>query len=226
MAESLPELQTDALCSVEEARLWIYRETTEVAADDLLPILINGVSDAVCGYTGRQFIPAEDAADKVFRYDGSGYLSLSPYEARAVTAVVLYSDLAAASWLTLTNQSASQEAEWRAEPRHRSRAGTFLWLTLPEVGEFAAVNADDLGIRRARGHQVTVTGDWGIGSVPGDVRLATLITVSHWYRNPEAFQSRNFAGEGIVDAVEEAEAWLPGAARGFLERYRRAGRGI
>lgn len=216
-------LTAEALITVAQARLWITRTTTNTAFDDLLPALINGASDAIAGYTQRQFFAEDSPASKAYRYEGDGFLDLAPYEATAITQVVIGTDLPASSQRTLTNHSADTEAEWRAEPRQKTRFGTYEWMVLPEFGPFTRYGStDDLGVRQTRGYEVTVTGSWGMAEVPWTAKLACLITVSHWFRNPESFGSRDFGADTVAESFGAVEEWAPPAALGFIEKLRRS----
>lgn len=204
-------LNTDALTTVASAQTYLGDDG---AATALLELLINGYSRAVANYTQREFksaLASPDNQPRQFRYAGRGVLPLHPYEARAIDQIVLHTDQPTVSQRTLTAASPTVEGEWRAEPRGKTREGTYLWLVLPQVGVSAQWETE-----------VTVTGDWGAGTVPADVELACLIAVAAGYRNPEAFASR---GLGELDFSQQPEpdvgASLPPAARRLLYPYRR-----
>jgi hypothetical protein len=51
---------------------------------------LNSDALASIGAVSRQFKPAETGSSKKFAYDGSGKLSLAPFELRAITSIVPY----------------------------------------------------------------------------------------------------------------------------------------
>lgn len=202
-------LNSDACTDVATARKWLR----DSAADQtLVETLINGYSRAARLYCRRQFAPTETAVAHVFRYEGGGILDLSPFEATAVTSVVVGTDLADDAEVTLDAQTSTQQAEYRLEPRHGTVDGTFLRMSLPIYRP-----------NPPHHYQVTVTGNWGMAAVPADVALAVLIAVAAGYRNPEAFAARQLGEFGITDTVppDQAGQSLPEAARNLLRPYRR-----
>lgn len=216
----------DALTTVENARAYVGRP------DDFTPeltlrvqLLINAYSAAIRRYTARQFLPLQAGLARRYRYDGAGYLSLSPSEATAVTSVVLGTDLPVASQRTLVAQSASVESEYRLEPRQKTYEGTYLWLVLPELGRFNRTAPVATVGREMRGYEVTVTGNWGAGVVPSDVELACLIAVANAFRNPEKFGSRSLGALSFAEGVEAGQSdesgfSLPQGSRSLLYPYR------
>ena len=203
-------LNTDALATVDQARAMIR---DQAADNDLLELLVNGYSRACALYTRREFAPATDDVSRTFRYSGGGWLDVTPYELRAVATVVVGSDLATVDQVTLDEQSGTQQAGYRLEPRQGTLDGTFLRLSLPTMHALEPHH-----------HQVTVTGDWGMTTVPPDVTLACLIAVANGYRNPEAFASRQLGELALVEAGgggDIAGQSLPDAARNLLKPYRR-----
>lgn len=212
------------LTTVANVRTYLRRSgVSDATEDSLLQLLITSCSRAIRRYTGRQLKPAEAGVAKKFRYDGSGFLTLAPYELSAVTSIVLYSDLPTSSQRTLAAQSATVEAEYRLEPRNATLEGTYLWLVLPEVGQFGELVVELLPTRRRRAHEVTVTGNWGANIVPPDVELACLIAVSDGYRNPEGFAQRGLGEMQFMETTESepGSRSLPAEARALLGPYRR-----
>lgn len=197
--------------------------------------LINAYSKAVRRYTRRQFQPFEDGVEKIFSYSGNGYLSLAPYEARAITTVTLGTDLPTSGWQVLVNQDADTEAQWRPNPRNKSEEGTYWSLTLPESGPYHPYF--DMPVttlnRRNLGYQVTVLGDWGLNLslVPDDVELALWIAVANAWRNPEGYKTRSLGPLSTTDYEtvmpgEEEGLSLPRASRALLSAYRRRSSGV
>lgn len=194
---------------------------------DLAQELINGYSKAIQRFTRRQW-NTEDAADKIFRYRGNGYLSFGNYEARQIYTVTLYTDKEQDSWRVLNNQTTTQAAEWRANPANKTEEGTYFSLQLPEVGRFNPYYNQPTTLLQPFDFQVTVNADWGIGtaSIPDDVVLALHIACANAWRNPEAYQSRQLGPlaasdyESVVPGEEEGLS-LPRASRALLSAYRR-----
>lgn len=204
-------LTDSALITLEKARRHIKRLPTDDSADFVLVDLIEQASAAIADYTEREFLPKtpdtddDDPVARLFRYEADGVLSLAPYEARTITSV-------------LVDAKELLSTQWKAEPRNGTKQGTFLYLTLrlpiPALWKWP--------IDRFTGYEVTVTGLWGIGTVPAAVERACLITVADWYRNPEGMASRG--GELTfteVSEVDPAARSLPPDARAILSSYRR-----
>lgn len=173
--------------------------------------LINQASAAIARYCEREFKPQVADATRVFRYDGSGFLSMAPSELRTVVSITLYTDQATSSQLVLAAQTASVASDYRLEPRELSNTGTYLWLTMPKLAPVGD-------------YQVSVRGAWGATLVPADVERACLVTVKNWYMNPGEFSGASMMGENVTEQFEQgapAEQGLPIAVRGLLTPYRR-----
>jgi hypothetical protein len=220
-----------ALTTVAEFLAYIGEPSDQTGKQqDRAQRLINSYSAAINRYTKRQWKPLENGVDKIFAYRGDGYLSLAPYEARAINLVTCYTDLAESAWWVLPSQSPTQEAGWRPNPRQKSRENTYWWLTLPEIGRFHPYYDEPVTTlnRRNLGFQVTVNADWGVdqADIPDDVELACWIACSNAWNNPGAHQSRRLGPlqtsdyEAYVPGTEEGLA-LPRAARSLLSDYRR-----
>ncbi len=222
-------LAAEALTTLAKAELYLDRTggtgESEVEDDDFLELLINSYSVACARYCSRQFTPERDGPNqgddlledvvKTFAYDGSGFLSLAPYEAREITAVKLYTDLATVDQVTLLEQSGTQESEYRKEPRQRTGLGTYLWLAVPTF--------DLAWASRGNRREVSVTGSWGAeaGRVPPDVELACLIAVANAYRNPADMAAAAVGGMDMTEFPEDTQQSLPRASRALLTPYRR-----
>jgi hypothetical protein len=213
-------LIAEALTSVEEAERFLRRRNVLGVDFDEIESLVNGLSSAFALHCSRQFTPERNgplqsdtllvAQTKKFRYDGGGYLSLSPYEIRTVTSITIDSDLPTPR--VLAAGSGSVESEYRLEPRQKTLLGTYLWLDLPYHEA------------RRHGREISVLGDWGAaaGKVPYALELALWITLANTYENPGDFASRDLGGMTVVEPAEAGEAhWLPRAARLLLKRHMR-----
>lgn len=197
-------------------------------ATDRANRLINSYSLAVTRFLRRQWKPLENDTDKIFYYTGNGFLSLAPYEARVINTVTLYTDMPDAGHLVLYNHSSTQESQWRARPSNKSDVGTYLYMTLPELGQYHPYYDEPVTTlnRRNLGYEVTINGDWGVAEedIPDDIELAVWIAVANAWRNPEGFQSRRLGAlEGIDynDPSTTDGLSLPRASRSLLSPYRR-----
>ena len=209
----LDELEPYALTTIEDTELFMDRtgvQGTEAnEADDLRFIagLINAYSSAVREYTQRQFKPLETAATKKFSYDGAAYLSLAPYELRAVTSINLYTDLPTSQWSLLVAQTAAVEGSYRLEPRQQTTVGTYLRLQMPAFQ-----------LNGALSREVAILGDWGAGVVPADVRMVVEAEVTNaWSRSTGQAVSQDF-GEGVLRDTGPFD--LSRRSQGILDRHR------
>lgn len=216
----MPTLSANALVSVADAQAWLRRShaTGQSATDDvaLLTLAINGVSEAIRRYTGRQFSP-ETGATKTFEYDGSGFLNFAPYELRNITSATLGGT---SNSVTLTQTTGAGDGDYVPMPRNKTAEGTYLyWITR---GYFRLGPSHFIYSPVLKTRDVTITGDWGMTSVPSDIYLACLIAVADMYRNPEQAQSR---GAGEFQLVEEprapGSAGLPDGVVELIDPYKR-----
>lgn len=212
-------LNPNALTTVDRVKKHLRRNgITDAAGDELLELYINAYSNAIAAYCDRRFKPTETAVSKTFRYDGSGYLNLAPYELRALTLLEFDSDTVSPYFVL--------SSDYRLEPRGSDLlTGTYLWVSLPRLDRGAWPGNLPTPLDR----EVRITGDWGPASVPSDVELACVIACANAFRNPEGTAQR--AGGGGMDFGEEdfgGEApgvglSLPQDARAILGPYRRGG---
>lgn len=203
-------LNPDALVTHADTESWLARRDIQLAGegedDKILAVLINGASTAVQSEIDRKLKPLETAVAKKFHYEGNGYLSTAPWELRTLTSQpVVYSDLPTSSWWTLSAQTADLESDYRLEPRQRNLLGTYDYLSLPKLTARTFTRAVD--------NEVTLTGDWGVTTVPGDIQWLILEIIRLSY--PTVLN---------VEAVEDvglALTWLPRQLMEILDRYRR-----
>jgi hypothetical protein len=231
-------LQPTALTTLGAAREYVLRDATDGSQDAMLRRLINAYSSAVYAYTRREWLPQTTAASRRFQYSGGGFLSLEPYELRNLTSVTMYTDLPTASQRVLVAGSSTVQSEYRLHPPNRTAEGTYQWITMPQ----AAFGTSSQGIPSYWNNpypygpvgrtapldfEVTVLGDWGIGSVPSDVELAVLIAAKDAYENPTAYASGTIGGLQFAEEVDastgpEARARnLPIESRALLTPYKR-----
>lgn len=196
-------LNTDALTTIEQVELLLDRVGTQGTSGQeendkkLIADLVNAFSDAVHAYTQRQFKPTQTTATKLFVYDGNGSLSLAPYEATTVTAVVLYSDRPVGEQWTLIAAD-----DYRLEPRQKTAESTYLSVTLPKVRSGGLTVDGDVVRQDLRGVQVSVTGTWGAGVVPSDVEYVVKAEAANAYmratqRAPRGIGAEDFLGPDV-----------------------------
>lgn len=232
-------LIAEALTTVADMEPFLDRVGQNGATETAwLEDLINEVSLACARYVDRQFTPERTGpgtrwplqsdplatgVSKTFRYDGNGYLDLSPYEVRTVTAVVMGADLATGSQVTLSNGDASTEAEYRLEPSARTVLGTYLWLAVP-IAAYSRIPWLSIPGLTQGGRLVKVTGDWGAapGLIPPDVQKACKISVGQDFRNPEDYATRTGPGMTVDESVSpEGPGALAPASMKLLSAYKR-----
>lgn len=176
-----------------------------------IELLVSAMSNAVRRYTQRQFLGkgvalgADEPTARTFVYDGRGYLSLAPLEAREVVSVTLDG----VELEPLVGGQALGTSSYLAHPPQQTPEGTYLYLDLPELA------AHTCTVDRPR--LVTVTAKWGVDEVPDDVELAVLHAVADAYGNPEGAAQRNL-GDGLVlqEDADDSGGSLPRAARALL----------
>jgi hypothetical protein len=144
---------------------------------------------------------------RVFEYDGSGTLDLRPYDLRELHAVTLYTDLQASLQDVLTAD------EYRLRPAGRALGGTYLTLGLPTP----SVEEEDYGF----GWEASVTGQWGMATVPGAVKLAAKQWVKNIVENPGSYTAYAMNGYNVVPDFGVPGAGMPRAVERRLERWRR-----
>lgn len=230
-------LSSEAFTTLGAAREFVLRDIADASQDRKLVKLIVAYSRAVAKYTQREWLPRTAGAQRVFSYDGSGFLSLAPYEARVINSVTMYSDLPTSQRVVLVPGSSTVEGDYRLLPANQTAEGTYHWLILPTYGTSSAwpmpVYIDGDYVRGSFGgySQVTVNADWGVAAtvadIPEDVQLAVLIAVKNAFENPVGYASSSFGAATFVepaDVLEGPEARalnLPREARAMLSPYKR-----
>lgn len=221
--------QPNALTTVDEFLAYIQEPADQSGAQiDRAQRLINSYSAAAMKFLRRTWKPVEDATDKIFYYTGNGFLSLAPFEARTIYTVTLYTDQPSSNWMVLSNGDSTTEAQWRARPANQTEQGTFLYMTLPEIGPYHPYYDEPVTTlnRRNLGYEVTVNADWGVTQedVPYDIQLAIWIAVANNWRNPEGYAQRRMGPMQIMEAPDPSGTEggaLPRDSRSLLYPYRR-----
>lgn len=177
--------------------------------DEVIASLVTAVSRAIARFCGREFAPRVDGAVRTFEFPvamhgdtGGPLISLAPFDARALTAVVL--DTGRDTEDTLTS------SEWRLESldsRHSVYGSIRLDYRVSYTGTWPT-------------RTLTATGNWGFDTVPDDVREACILAVStHLRQDVQAFGGP-LQPNSIADDVNAAVAFPPGV-RGLLAPFMR-----
>lgn len=218
-AESEVEPSDADLTTLEAARAFVQKNDADTEQDAVIQQLITRASWLIQRKT-RIVRPAVDDAEREVVYRGSGLVDLSPYFCRDVAAVE--SVAPGGSTQTLTS------GDWQlvcVDPRTN--------LMVPaEDGAYTHLRATGLGTRpgglrlsdpsRVGGYTqtVTVTGDWGMETVPPDLEHACLVTVKVWLSNYVSAFTRVFNEDtGAVELPED----VPRVAIRALRPYLRTG---
>src|SRR5262245_50710509 len=209
-------ISATALTTILAAREYVLRDATDDSQDGKLKTLIDSYSVSIYRYTGRQWHPEGTSSTKRFSYDGSGFLSLEPYELRTVGTVTMWADQPTADQQILDPGSSTERAEFYLGPAGGTTEGTYTFIDIPTVY-----------CPPRRGVTVSVSGTWGISSIPADVELACLVAVKAAYVNPEGFSARSlgeltFTEELTAAPSDTAGNSLPQSSRNLLVPYRRA----
>lgn len=223
-------LNPHALIALDEARLYVLGDVTDDTQDRKLIDRINAYSEAVYAYTGREWKPVTTGATRTFWYPGYGMLSLAPYDLRTLTSITAFTDYPTTYQATLTAGSATVVGDYRTPVDPLTN--TIRWV---DFGEHPFLYPSVPWLldtqwwygRPSTRYQFSVTGDWGIGTVPEDVKLAVKIAVAEGFRNPEGGATRTFGDLTITEPSDfgdtSADAlWrgLPREARALLTPYR------
>lgn len=212
-------LSDQALADVASVRRWIGDAEVD---EDLVEDGVNGVSQSILRWTGRQFAP-EVGVTKRFVYDGEGILDLTSTELRIADPVVTplvvtaYSDLPASEQLVLVDAAVDSEGDYRLEPRQGTSEGTYLWLVLPRLQPRSSSTTGYQPSGDDKLVEISVEGDWGADQVPPDVKLACIEEVARLLRNPEGVQDRA-VGPFVTREAEDASSF--GLSRRCRERLR------
>jgi len=211
----LGPLDANALTTLGETREYVLRDATDDSQDRKLITLINAYSRAVEKYTRREWLPITLAATRSFHYDGAGFMSMEPYDLRSATEVVANTQYPAGYQEILIAGTPTVVGNYWPKPAGATAEGTYWWLELPTY-------------RQTGSYEVSVTGDWGIGTVPSDVELALWIAIDDAYKNPTGFAGGEVGGLGFAEIAETSlepdnrARNLPIESRSLLAPYRRS----
>lgn len=186
------------LITLEEFRAATGRSVTDTRDDARFTQLIPFVSAAIRSFTERDFAAPIVTEERVFEYDGSGFLDID--DASDVQSVAL----------TYPNTGVADHVlpatDWTPKPQRRDDAPVYHYIAL---GRGWTAGSPEMGFERnldvwAREHPygvssalVKVTATWGWPVVPGDVKVATIWTMQAWLTRP--------SGQGVTS--EAIEGW-------------------
>jgi hypothetical protein len=212
-------LSARALVTLEEAREYVLESVTDNSQDHKLVRRINAYSEAVWQYTQREWKPTTNAT-RAFHYRGRGTLDLAPYDLRTATVVSAYTDFPTGDRVPLNPVTGTDFGDYELRPSNgMPPAGTYRWLSFNRMFIWFRPWASQQG-----GFDIQITGDWGIPTVPDDVKEAVLIAIDNATSNPEAAVSRTFGALTVsedIDTTVEGYRWraLPGESRALLTPY-------
>lgn len=153
--------------------------------DALISTYITQASVAIMRYAGREFAPQTAAGvERTFRYNGRGWLALSPYDATTITAVEIDSEDDAPTALTV----------WDDYTLHPIGAPDGVY-THVEFNGFAAPAFSSSSLTRPW-RLVSITGTWGFAAVPTDVKLAANILTGWLLRNHSSVPGQSLQDDG------------------------------
>jgi hypothetical protein len=164
------------LTDVDSVRQFMQKSVSDKLQDEDIEVLILGVSDAFPRHCNREFGPTGTETTRSFEFEpnGNGFevVDLKPYEYRALHGVTLDPDFAPGTILV-----ANQYREWSFP----ARDGTFFGLRLVNLEELVTPK----GMQPTAGlpfrtRRVDVKADWGMASVPEEIRHWANVTVEAW----------------------------------------------
>jgi hypothetical protein len=218
-----------ALITLAEYKAINGLKTTDTTRDDQITASIPFVSAAVLSFTERDFAAPVVTEERIFEYDGSGYVDID--DAQTITAVSL-SIPSVADYPLDTEQ-------WKAGPPRRDDSQMYYYLEMyagwglrppsPEMGftrnlDVLAAEGRWVGQRPA----VKVTATWGWPTIPEDVKIAVAWTLRDWTAAPsgegvtaEAIEgySRSYGGRQASAGTGSALLAVPNRARDLLAHY-------
>lgn len=155
------------LCSLSDVRAFLELPAADTGRDALITSTITPISDAIARYCEREFVATASAA-RIFTLPvGERILSLAPYEVRTVTTMTLHPE-------ETSPETLSANTDYQLLPMP-TRFGTYYRV------RFSAdlTTLHDSDTAKYFGYsQVSITGAWGMASVPADVKQAAVIAVA------------------------------------------------
>lgn len=200
------------LCTLSDVRQALELPASDTTRDTLIQSLITDLSRAIMREYDREFAPVTASATRRFQVPaGSLYLDLTPYDLRTVSTLTINPEANPGSTLTAVTDFQLMPVTSQQGPYQGIRFSNR--LTSLHVSQ----TAQDYGYTL-----VDITGAWGFGAVPDDVKRACVIAVQSALRR----DLTELAIAGIEEAqmiAPEGPAThaIPGASRRLLAPYRR-----
>lgn len=188
------------LCTLEQVRAFLVKPTGDTGQDPLIGDLITRASALIATHVERELTPTADAT-RQFYYDGSGRLSLNPYDLRSVQSITFDVEPGEAN----TVLAASEYRLWPLP----SPDGTFSAIKFQTYRASSSSWAD---------RTIAIRGAWGFAEVPAVAQDAAIKTVAIWLRrDAAAFESTFRLDE---ERIEHPKS-LPSAVFDQLDTLRR-----
>lgn len=218
------------LLTLTEYKTYVGISLTDTSDDAQLTKMLAAASLAIRNWTGRDFETGGPTEERLFEYEGSGYLDID--DCTDVDSVAL-------SFTLGPDQVLDSTYQWRAKPfggpvfHYIELAGVYPWGVNVAMG--FRENLDVLareGRLTAQLPVAKVTATWGWPTIPEDVKLAAIWTMEDWGAGPagpttpgvtaEAIEgfSRSFGGGRTADAARALLA-VPNRARDLLAQYQK-----
>lgn len=186
------------LITLEEYRAATGVNVTNTRDDARFTQLVPFVSSAIRSFTERDFASPIVTEERIFEYDGSGYLDID--DASDVQEVAMtFPNLGTADVVLAA-------ADWSPKPQRRDDAPVYHYIAM---GRGWGAGSPEMGFERnldvwVKEHPqgpysslVKVTATWGWPVVPGDVKVAAIWTMQAWLSRP--------SGQGLTS--EAIEGW-------------------
>jgi len=209
---STSALSARALLTIQEARIYAWRDENDGTRDELLIQALNYVSSSIWEHCEREFTPSTnltrtfELGTKLSRGSMVGWINLSPYDLRTATAVKLYTD---------TTPQTLAATEYRLRPAGGALGGTYL--------DVLTIEPTAAEVWPGFGWEATVQGDWGMAAVPETIKLACADWLKNIVANPGSFASSEMAGFAITPDLDFATTGrgMPRSVMHRLQPFRR-----
>ncbi len=213
------------IISLEDYRIIAGYDNTDTRDDAKITMWIPFVSQAIRSYTERDFGAPLITEQRMYDYDGSGYLDID--DAASISDV---------SYTSGGTDFVLPGDEWVPQPSRRDDSLVFTYIRMPGYLGWTPASPEmgftsnlDVYFRERNLYQlpsvIKVTGSWGWPLIPGDVQMAAMWTLQEWLSRPsgegmtaEAIEgwSRSWGGRGGESSASLA---IPARARDLLSAY-------
>lgn len=213
------------LVTLTEVKEILGISPTDTREDAKYTALIPMVSAVIRSWTERDFGSDVITEERLFPYDGSGYVDID--DASAITAVSM----------VVPNSTDVVLETWTAMPPRRDDSPVFFYLIISPANYF--LGSPEMGFTRnldvyyserpytySIPSTVKVTGTWGWPIVPPNVKLATVWTLQDWTSKADSEGLTAEAIEGFsrswgsrTSGGATAAMAIPNRARDILAAY-------